>query len=325
MANIAANGVRKRSAGKMPLGRTTTKKNFLKRMAACWQLYVILLLPLLWVAIFSYGPMYGLQIAFKRYSPSAGIWGSHWEGLKYFETFFKSKISWDVIRNTLMLSLYSIAANFPFPILLALAFNEIKAQRFKRFTQMVTYAPYFISTVVLVGMMMLLMEPRVGIINRLLGLIGLGPYNFFGKAAYFRPLYVWSGVWQSAGYNCIIYIAALAGISQELQEAAMIDGASKIQRIWHVDLPCIQPTITILLIMSFGYTMSVGFEKVYLMSNAVNITTSEIVSTYTYKIGMQSSNFSLSTAIGLFNSGVNLVLLLLANLVARKVGETGLW
>jgi ABC-type polysaccharide transport system permease subunit len=301
------------------------KRSVWRRMAACWQLYVILLLPLVWVAVFSYGPMYGLQIAFKRYSPSAGIWGSQWVGLKYFKTFFDSKICWDVIRNTFVLSIQSILANFPFPILLAIAFNEIKARRFKRFTQMVTYAPYFISTVVLVGMMMLMMEPRVGIINRLLGLMGVAPINFFGKAEYFRPLYVWSGVWQTTGYNCIIYIAALAGINSELQEAAVIDGASKVQRIWHVDLPSIQPTITILLIMGFGYTMSVGFEKVFLMSNAVNISTSEIISTYTYKIGMQSSNFSLSTAIGLFNSVVNLLLLLLANLVAKRVGETTLW
>lgn len=323
MAQLA----RRKGATRNPVVRTHPKKSLVKRMLACWQLYVILFLPLLWIAIFSYGPMYGLQIAFKRYSPSAGIWGSTWADpwYKYFQTFFNSKISWDVIRNTLVLSLYSIIANFPIPIMLAVAFNEIKARRYKRVVQMVTYAPYFISTVVLVGMMMLLMDPRVGIINRLLGLIGVGPFNFFGKAAYFRSVYVWSGVWQSSGYNSIIYIAALSGISQEMQEAATIDGASKVQRIWHVDLPCIRPTITILLIMSFGYTMSIGFEKVFLMSNAVNIATSEVISTYTYKIGMQSSNFSLSTAIGLFNSVVNLVLLLIANLLAKKVGDTSLW
>ena len=190
---------------------------------------------------------------------------------------------------------------------------------------MITYAPYFISTVVLVGMMMMLMETRVGIVNRLLGLIGIGPINFMGDPKLFRHVYVWSGVWQTSGYNCIVYIAALAGISSELQEAAVIDGASKIQRIWHVDLPCIRPTITIILIMGFGYTMNVGFEKVFLMQNSLNTSTSEIISTYVYKVGMQSSNFGLSTAIGLLSSVVNLVLLGMANVVAKKVGDTSLW
>ena len=303
----------------------TCRRSFLKRLISCWQLYVILLLPLLWVLIFNYGPMYGLQLAFKRYSPRAGIWGSQWIGLSYFQQFFNSKISWQIIRNTFMLSIFSIIANFPIPILLAIAFNEIKARRYKKFVQMVTYAPYFISTVVLVGMMMMLLETRVGIVNRLMGLVGIDPVNFMGKPELFRSVYVWSGVWQTSGYSCIIYIAALAGINSELQEAATIDGANKVQRIWHVDLPCIRPTITIILIMGFGYTMSVGFEKVFLMQNSLNTATSEIISTYVYKIGMQSNNFGLSTAIGLLNSVINLALLVIANLVAKKVGDTSLW
>ena len=308
-----------------PSAVNTCRKSLFKRMIGCWQLYVILLLPLLWVLIFSYGPMYGLQLAFKRYSPRAGIWGSNWIGFSYFKQFFGSKISWQIISNTFILSMFSIVASFPIPILLAISFNEIRARRYKKFVQMVTYAPYFISTVVLVGMMMMLLETRVGIVNRLMGLIGIAPINFMGKPELFRSVYVWSGVWQTSGYSCIIYIAALAGINSELQEAATIDGANKIKRIWHVDLPCIRPTITIILIMGFGYTMSIGFEKVFLMQNSLNTATSEIISTYVYKIGMQSNNFGLSTAIGLLNSVINLVLLILANLVARKVGETSLW
>ncbi len=308
-----------------PVNQIGRRKSLGRRMLECWQLYVILLLPFLWIIIFNYGPLYGLQIAFKKYSPRAGIWGSKWVGLKYFEQFFSSQISWQIIKNTLVISLYSIVANFPIPILLALAFNEVKNIRFKKAVQMITYAPYFISTVVLVGMMMMLMETRVGIVNRLLGLIGIGPINFMGDPKLFRHVYVWSGVWQTSGYNCIVYIAALAGISSELQEAAVIDGASKIQRIWHVDLPCIRPTITIILIMGFGYTMNVGFEKVFLMQNSLNTSTSEIISTYVYKVGMQSSNFGLSTAIGLLSSVVNLVLLGMANVVAKKVGDTSLW
>jgi putative aldouronate transport system permease protein len=308
-----------------PPAMNTYRKSLYKRVISGWQLYVILLLPLLWVLIFNYGPMYGLQLAFKRYSPRAGIWGSNWIGFSYFKQFFGSRISWQIIRNTFVLSMFSIIAGFPIPILLAIAFNEVRARKYKKFVQMITYAPYFISTVVLVGMMMMLLETRVGIVNRLMGLVGIDPVNFMGKPELFRSVYVWSGVWQTSGYSCIIYIAALAGINSELQEAATIDGANKIQRIWHVDLPCIRPTITIILIMGFGYTMSIGFEKVFLMQNSLNTATSEIISTYVYKIGMQSNNFGLSTAIGLLNSVINLALLILANLVARKVGETSLW
>lgn len=299
--------------------------SLLKRISKSWQLYVILLLPLLWVLIFSYGPMYGLQLAFKRYSPRLGIWGSQSVGLAYFNQFFSSRISLQIIWNTFVLSMYSIIASFPIPILLAVALTEIKAQSYKRFVQMVVYAPYFISTVVLVGMMMLLLETRVGIVNRLMGLVGIGPVNFMGRPDLFRSVYVWSGVWQTSGYSCIIYIAALSGISKEMQEAAVIDGASKLQRIWHVDLPTIKPTITIILILGFGYTMSLGFEKVFLMQNSLNTATSEIISTYVYKVGMQSNNFGLSTAISLLNSVINLILLLMANAIAKRLGEASLW
>lgn len=302
-----------------------TGSSLLRRMRKCWQLYVILLLPILWLLIFSYGPMYGVLLAFKRYSPRLGIWKSPWVGITYFKQFFSSKISLNIIWNTFAISIYSIIAGFPIPILLAISLTEIKAQSYKRFVQKVVYAPYFISTIVLVGMMMLLLEARVGIINRLMGVLGISPVNFMGRPDLFRSVYVWSGVWQTSGYSCIVYIAALAGISREVQEAAIIDGASKLKRIIHVDLPSIKPTITIILILGFGYTMSVGFEKVFLMQNSLNTSTSEIISTYVYKVGLQSNNYGLSTAISLLNSLINLALLLMANLAARRLGETSLW
>lgn len=301
------------------------RKSAWTRIRESWQIYVIMLLPIAWTLIFCYTPMYGLVLAFKRYSIRLGIMDSPWVGWSHFETFFNSRISWQIISNTFILSMYNIIASFLPPILLALALNEIKNGKFKKVVQMVTYAPYFISMVVMVGMMMVLLEPRVGIVNRLLGLVGVDPINFMGKPSLFRHVYVWSGVWQTTGYSCIVYIAALAGISPELQEAAQIDGANKLQRIWHVDLPCIRPTITIILIMSFGQVMNVGFEKVFLMQNEMNTATSEIISTYTYKIGLKNSNYGLSTAIGLMNSIINLVLLLGANFIGKKVGDTGLW
>lgn len=301
------------------------RKSAWTRIRESWQIYVIMLLPIAWTLIFCYTPMYGLVLAFKRYSIRLGIMDSPWVGWSHFETFFNSRISLQIIVNTLILSLYNIAASFLPPIILAVCLNEVRSGKFKKVVQMVTYAPYFISMVVMVGMMMVLLETRVGIVNRLLGLVGVGPINFMGKPSLFRHVYVWSGVWQTTGYSCIVYIAALAGISPELQEAAQIDGATKLQRIWHVDLPCIRPTIIIILIMSFGQVMNIGFEKVFLMQNEMNTATSEIISTYTYKIGLKSNNYGLATAIGLMNSIINLVLLLTANFIGKKVGDTGLW
>ncbi len=290
-----------------------------------WQFYVIILLPLLYLIIFKYIPMFGLQIGFKQYRVSKGIWGSEWVGLKHFMRFFSSPSSLQVIWNTISLSLYSIMISFPFAIILAVALNEAASKRYKKFTQMITYMPYFISTVVLVSMIIQFTDTRMGLINHFIGLFGMKPVNFMAKPDLFRHIYVWTNVWQTTGYNAIIYLAALTTIDPQLYEAAKVDGCTRIQKILHIDLPGIRSTVIILFILNMGYVMSIGFEKAYLMQNGLNLQTSEIISTYIYRIGLINSDFSFSTAVGFFNSIINLVLLLTVNKLARKTGETGLW
>jgi len=264
-------------------------------------------------------------IAFKDYNVVLGIWESPWAGFKHFELFFNNPQFWVLVKNTFYLSIYSLAVGFPIPIILALGLNEIRNGFFKRTVQMVTYAPYFISTVVLVSMMFLLLSPRVGIGNQLLQAVGLESINFFGIPDLFRSIYVWSEVWQFAGYSAIIYLATLAGIDQELYEAAKVDGASRLQKIIYVDIPGIMPVAVIILILSVGNLMAVGFEKVYLMQNPLNLETSEIIATYVYKVGLLNANFSFATAVGLFNSVINLVLLVLVNALARRISNQSLW
>ncbi|MCG8454248.1 MAG: ABC transporter permease subunit [Spirochaetales bacterium] len=290
-----------------------------------WQFYAIMALPFLHLIIFKYLPMLGLQIGFKQYRVSKGIWGSEWVGLKHFVHFFQSPTSLKVIWNTVSLSLYSIAVSFPFAIFLAIALNEAMSRRFKKTVQMVTYMPYFISTVVMVSMIIQFTDTRLGVLNHFIGLFGLSPVNFMAKPELFRHIYVWTNVWQQTGYNAIIYLAALTAVDPQLYEAARVDGCSKLQKIFHIDLPSIRSTIVILLILNMGYVMSVGFEKAYLMQNALNLETSEIISTYIYRIGLINADFSFSTAIGLVNSLINLVLLLTVNSLAKRSGEGGLW
>ncbi|WP_422661137.1 ABC transporter permease [Paenibacillus sp. EC2-1] len=297
----------------------------LKKMRIHWPLYVLLLPPIIYVAIFNYLPMYGVLLAFKQYKPLEGIIGSPWVGFSHFEQFFSSPSSWRIINNTILISLYSLVAGFPLPILLAVALNEVRIQWFKKSVQMLTYAPYFISSVVLVGIVMQVLDPRIGLVNQFIQLFGGEPINFMGEPQSFRSIYVWMGIWQGTGYGAIIYLAALAGVSKDLQEASIIDGASKVRRIWHVDLPSIRPTIVILLVLSIGGIMSVGFETIYLMQNNLNLSVSEIISTYVYKVGLINSNYGFSTAIGLFNSIINLILLIIANFTARKLTDSGLW
>ena len=307
-------------------GSMAAKKSKIKlRIVQSWQLYVILLVPFLWLIIFRYVPMYGLQLAFKNFRSSRGIWGSPWVGLAHFKRFFTSPSSWMVIRNTVTLSLYSIAASFPFAIILALCLNELRNEKTKKFIQTVTYAPYFISTVVMVSIIFQILDPRIGIINRIIMLFGGKSINFMAMPQYFSHIYVWSGVWQSNGYNAIIYLAALSAINPELHEAAIVDGCNKFQRIWYIDLPQIKPTIIIMLILNMGYVMSIGFEKVYLMQNPLNIEASEVMSTYIYRVGLINFDYSYSTAISFINSIINLVLLLTVNTIAKKLGEEGLW
>ncbi|WP_407927832.1 ABC transporter permease [Gracilibacillus suaedae] len=281
--------------------------------------------PILYFIIFKYVPMFGAVIAFKDYNVVEGILGSPWAGLKHFENFFSNPVAWDLIKNTLFLSLYQLAVTFPLPIILALALNEIKNGIFKRSVQMFTYAPYFISTVVIVSMIILLLSPRSGIINEFLELFGFDSIDFLGQADMFRSIFVWSDAWQMTGYSAIIYLAALAGVDKQQYEAAKIDGASRIQRIMNVDIPGIMPAIVIILILSVGNLMAIGFEKVYLLQNPLNLSTSEILQTYVYKMGIINANFSFSTAVGLFNSIINLILLVLVNAIARRVSGNGLW
>jgi putative aldouronate transport system permease protein len=290
-----------------------------------WQYYLLFSVPLLYVLIFAYVPMGGILLAFKTYRISVGILRSPWAGLHYFEQFFTSPVFWMLLKNTLGLSVYSLVAGFPMPILLALMLNETTSLKFKKTVQMVTYAPYFISTVVMVSIIMQFLDPRIGFANRVIVLLGGQARNFMGVERLFQSIYVWSGIWQSTGYAAIIYIAALSGIDPTLYEAAYIDGASRLQKVIHIDLPGILPTVVILLILSIGNIMNVGFEKVFLMQNPLNLGTSEIIATYVYKLGILSAQFSFGTAVGLFNSVVNLVLIVSVNQIARRIGETSLW
>lgn len=302
--------------------RTPWKKK-LNKVTRNWVLYLFLLPTLIYLLIFHYWPMYGVQIAFRNFKPTKGIWGSPWVGMKNFDKFFHSYMFKDLLTNTIVLSVYQIVASFAFPILLALLLNYCVSNKLRKVTQMVTYAPHFISTVVLVGMLNVFLSES-GIINHLLNLLGLRSVPFLSDAGMFRHIYVWSHIWQRTGYNSVIYIAALAGVNPELHEAAIVDGANKLQRILHIDLPAILPTAIILLIMSTGNMLSLGFEKVYLMQNDLNLGVSEIISTYVYKIGLLNAQYSYSTAIGLFNNVINLVVLLTVNKIADKVSGTSL-
>ena len=290
-----------------------------------WLLYLVLLPAVLYIATFCYAPMYGLQIAFRNFRIADGIVGSEWAGLKWFNRFFNTPRFWLILKNTLTISLYSLAVSFPLPIALALILNNVRNAKYKKFAQTITYMPHFISTVVLVGMMSVFFSPRSGVVNTVLGLLGIKPIYFMGTPEYFSHMYAWSGVWQTMGWNSIIYMAALAGVDPSLHEAAMIDGANKIKRVIHIDLPTIVPTISILLIMNFGKVMSVGYEKVYLMQNDLNASTSEIISTYVYKMGVLNQQYSYSTAINLFNNVINFLLVVTMNKVVKKLSGSGLW
>ena len=295
-----------------------------------WQnreLYLFLLPAVVLLIVFNYLPMYGITIAFKDFKPHLGIWDSPWAGLKYFDRFFSMPMFTVILKNTVMLSLYMLIAAFPLPIILALALNSSPSQRLKKIVQTVTYAPHFISIVVIVGMINIFFSPSMGIIRNLLNMAGLidGNINVLMNAASFPHLYVWSGVWQNLGWSSIIYLSALSAVDPSLHEAAIMDGATKFQRVLRIDLPMILPTIVILLILESGTIMNVGFEKVFLMQNSFNLSTSEVINTYVYKIGIREAQYSLSSAIGLFNSGINFIMILLVNYISRRLGQESLW
>ena len=310
------------------LANTARKKKIrstLRLMRRNWTLYLLLLPAALYIFMFCYRPMYGVQIAFKNFTIAKGVTGSPWVGLKWFKFFFHSPNFTTVLWNTVILSLYGLVAGFPVPILLALMLHNVPSNGFKRVTQTVAYLPHFISTVVVVTMLSCFTSVNSGFINTIIKALGGEPVFFMGKPQYFRHLFVWSDIWQGMGWSSIIYLAALTGISSELHEAAMIDGATKLQRIIHLDLPGIMPTMVILLIMSCGGIMSVGFEKVFLMQNGLNMDVSEVISTYTYKQGLINSKFSYSAAIGLFNNAINMLFLTLVNAVSKRLAGSSLW
>jgi putative aldouronate transport system permease protein len=290
-----------------------------------WDLYLLLLPVIVYFAIFKYGPIYGVQIAFKEYIPANGFLGSPWVGFKHFARFFNSYNFWELIRNTIGISLYQLVAAFPAPILLALMINEVGNKWFKKAVQTITYAPHFLSTVVIVGMLTLFLSPRNGLVNQALMAWGGKPIYFMAEAAWFKTLYVFSGIWQDIGWGSIIYMATLAGIDVEMYEAASIDGANKLQRLVYMTIPCLMPTVVIMLIMEFGHIMNVGFEKVFLMQNDLNISASRVISTYVYAVGIEEYQFSYSAAIDFFNAFINFGLLIAVNRFAKRMTEISLW
>jgi putative aldouronate transport system permease protein len=269
--------------------------------------------------------MYGVQLAFKNFRAVDGIWGSPWIGFEQFLRFFRSANFWNLIKNTLSISIYSLAVGFPLPVLLALMLNEVRHRRFKKTVQMVTYAPHFISTVVIVGMMNIFLTPGTGIVNKFFDVLGLEYIPFLSKPEWFQTLYVFSGVWQNCGWNSIIYMSVLSSVDIQLYEAARVDGATKLQKMVHIDLPSIVPTMAILLILNMGGLMNVGFEKVFLMQNPLNMRTGDVISTYVYRVGLIDGDFSFSTAVGLFNSVINFILLVSVNTISKKLGNNSLW
>ena len=298
-------------------------KRFRRKVLSNWMLYLFVLPTLAYIVIFHYLPLYGIQIAFRNYKPARGIWGSDWVGFKYFIKFFNSYNFYEIVRNTLVISFMEMLM-FPMPILLALVLHYTPIAWLRKFTQSVTYAPYFISVVVLCGMVVAFFS-QSGIINQISLKLGGQAVDYMNFPKYWRALYVGSGVWRQTGYSAVIYIAALAGVSPELHEAAIVDGANRMQRIWHIDIPGILPTIVILLILRCGRVMSVGFQKAYLLQNDLNLEVSEIISTYVYKMGLQKGQYSLSTAVGLFNNVINFLLVISVNKAANVLTGSGLW
>lgn len=316
-------GDRGRVKGRRGKGRGGT--NRCRRIRADWQLYVFLLPALIYFLVFCYGPMYGVQIAFKNFSPSRGILGSPWAGFEHFERLFNAYYFWDLIRNTLTISVYSLTVNFILPVFLALLLNEMKQGKLKSAVQTATYAPYFISAVVFCGMITTFLSPSTGIVNKMIEAAGGTPVNFLTTPKIFPSVYVWANAWQATGWGSIIYLATLSGVDEQLHEAAMIDGANRMQRILHINIPHLLPTMITLLIMNAGSLLSVGYEKLLLLQNPLNTEASEVISTYVYQAGLVNAQYSFATAVGLFNAVINLVILVLVNALSRRISETSLW
>ena len=291
-----------------------------------WQLWIMILPALAYVLVFCYGPMYGLQLAFRDFDFSKGMTGGEWAGLKYFKQYFDSPMFWPTLRNTFTIAFFTLVWGFPVPIILALVINSLGGKRWKRMVQTAVYMPYFISTVVMVAILQIVLSPSTGILDHALKATGLfsAKANFLGDPSAFIPVYVVSAIWQSAGWNSIIFIAALSAVDGQLYDAARVDGASRWQQVIHVELPALVPTIVILLIMNMGRILSVGFEKVFLMQNDLNLSVSEVISTYVFNIGVQSGQFSFGSAVGLFNTIINFAFLMMANWISKKTADISL-
>ena len=295
------------------------------RIVRHWQLYVLLAPAIIYLIVFKYWPMYGVQIAFRNYNPIDGFMGSEWVGLEHISRFLHSFQFTRVFFNTIAINVLGLIFGFPVPIILALLINKLGSRRLKAFIQTVLFSPAFISTVVVVGMLFVLLSPRSGLVNNLIGLAGGTPINFMNEEGWFRPIYVLSDIWQNAGFSMIIYLAALAAIDPSLHEAARVDGANRWQRMWHIDLPGIRPVISIMFILAVGNLLNIGFEKALLMQTDLNLGASQIIQTYVYDVGLKSAQFSYSAAISLFKSVLNMILLLVFNQVAKRAGHTSLF
>lgn len=303
----------------------SARRHRLRMARRNWALYLMVLPMFVYLAIFHYWPMYGIQIVFRNFNFADGITGSSWVGMKWFDYFFKSAQFSVVVRNTLVLTIYNLIVGFPIPIILAIMMNTVRNRRFRRIAQTITYLPHFISVIVLVGMMSCFFSVSGGWVNTVIVALGGEAKQFMGDSRYFRHMYVWSSIWQQMGWSSIIYLAALTGIDPGLHEAAMIDGANRLQRILHVDLPGISATIAIMLILRFGSIMSLGFDKVYAMQNSLNSSVSTVISTYAYEMGMLKYRYSYSAAISLFNNVINFTLLAIVNTISNKLSGNSLW
>lgn len=294
-----------------------------KRLKESWQWYVLLLPGLIYLIIFCYGPMYGVQIAFRDYRPKLGFWGSEWVGLKHFIRFFEYPMFWKMIKNTLSITLYSLAL-YPLPIIFALLLNEVSQKWFKKGVQMITYMPHFLSEVVVCSLVILFLDRTTGPINNLIEMLGGERIGFMNMPEAFSSIFVWSGSWQNLGWSSILYMSALSAISQEEVEAAKIDGASRLRIVWHINIPCILPTVVITFLLNVGKLMNLGFSKVLLLQNDLNLEVSTVISSYVYEIGLVGGQYSYSTAIGLFNNVTNIIILLIMNKITKKISGSGL-
>lgn len=297
----------------------------MKSVRKYWDLYLLLVPVAAYFILFQYLPMYGLQIAFKDYSPRKGYWGSPWVGFEHFIRFLSSYNFWQIMYNTVSISVLTLIFTFPLPIMLALLLNETRSKRFKGALQTITYTPHFLSTVVVVGMMVAFVSPSTGIINQLIRLFGGQPVYFMTKPEWFKPLYIISDIWKNTGWSSIIFVSALSNVDLGLYEAAKVDGANRRQRLFHITFPCLAPTMIIMLILSCGKIMGVGFEKIFLMQTDLTLGISQVISTYVYQQGIVQSQFSYATAVGIFDSLINFAVLLIVNRIAKKASDISLW